>query len=336
VRSGAELVRASQIYAKEDRPRSWLLLGITFVVFASLWALVLATESWWIGALASVLLGLVGVRLFIFYHDYHHTAIFADSLLARPLMTAIGFYTLAGPTVWRETHNFHHKNNARLTGSSIGSYPTVSLGMYRSLTLGQRRILKIIRHPLTIAGGILTTFFIGFCYAAWRRDPKQHWSAPLTGVAWFVTLAALVWTVGWDDALWLWVIPISLHSAVGSYLFYAQHNFPGCELRDRRSWEFSHAALKSSSYFEMNPLMHWFTGNIGYHHVHHLNHRIPFYRLPEAMAEMPELQSPGRTSWALSDILACLSCSVWDADQGRMISFAEADDLAPLVAATAK
>ena len=124
VRTGAELVRASQVYAKEDRPRSWLLLGITFAVFASLWALVLSTEAWWIGLPASVVLGLVGVRFFIFYHDYHHGALFADSRLATPLMTAIGFYTLAGPTVWRETHNFHHKNNARLTGSSSCTPPS--------------------------------------------------------------------------------------------------------------------------------------------------------------------------------------------------------------------
>ncbi len=334
MRTEKDLVRASQEYAQEDVGRSWRLLGTTFAVFAGLWAAILiapgalASTPWIasiVGWTASVLLGLVGVRLFIFYHDFHHGAIFRKSKLAKIPMTLVGFYTLAVPSVWKETHDFHHRNNAKLTGSSIGSYPTVSIGMYKGLKPEQRRLLKIVRHPLTILAGIATTFFIGFCYAAFRRDPRQHWAAPLSGVVWFVTLFALAFSLDWTRAIQLWALPIAMHSALGSYLFYAQHNFPDCELRDRRNWEYSAAALKSSSMFDMSAPMHWFTGNIGYHHVHHLNHRIPFYRLPEAMAGMPELQSPGRTSWRPADVAACLRCSVWDPDQGRLISFEEAD-----------
>lgn len=326
MRTGADLVRASQVYAKEDPGRSWRLFLGTLAVAAAGWAVILSTDTLWVEIPTSIVLGLVGVRLFIFFHDYCHGAIFNDSKLGTAAMTCVGFYTLSVPSVWRETHNYHHRNNAKLIGSSIGSYPTVSLAMYRGLTVSQRRQLKAIRHPLTIALGLLTTFFIGFCYAAFRRDPKQHWTAPLSGVVWLGIFAALAFTLGGKDAALLWLLPAAIHSGVGSYLFYAQHNFPAAELRCRRTWEFSHAALKSSSYFEMGPLMHWFTGNIGYHHVHHLNHRIPFYRLPEAMDGMVELQSPGRTSWRLADIRAALNCSVWDPDTGRLISFAEADE----------
>jgi omega-6 fatty acid desaturase (delta-12 desaturase) len=74
----------------------------------------------------------------------------------------------------------------------------------------------------------------------------------------------------------------------------------------------------------MPPILHWLTGNIGYHHVHHLNHQIPFYRLPEAMAAIPELQAPGRTSWSPAAIWACLRLKLWDPERNRLVSWREA------------
>jgi acyl-lipid omega-6 desaturase (Delta-12 desaturase) len=91
-----------------------------------------------------------------------------------------------------------------------------------------------------------------------------------------------------------------------------------------QSWNYYRAALHSSSYLRLNRLMQWFTGNIGYHHIHHLNVRIPFYRLPEAMAAIPELQSPITTSLAREDIIACFRSSLWDEARQRMVSYREA------------
>ena len=88
--------------------------------------------------------------------------------------------------------------------------------------------------------------------------------------------------------------------------------------------------------FDMSPVMHWFTGNIGYHHVHHLNHKIPFYRLPEAMEAMPELQTPYRTTWRPSDMWACLRLKLWDPKQGRLITWAELEQARQPEAAAAK
>jgi omega-6 fatty acid desaturase (delta-12 desaturase) len=89
-------------------------------------------------------------------------------------------------------------------------------------------------------------------------------------------------------------------------------------------WSYAEAAMESSSYLQLNKLMQWFTGNIGFHHIHHLNVRIPFYRLPEAMAAIPELQSPVTTTLKPRDILDCLRCSLWDEDRQRVVSFREA------------
>src|SRR5439155_7141085 len=107
-------------------------------------------------------------------------------------------------------------------------------------------------------------------------------------------------------------------TALGSYLFYAQHNFPGARFQEGDAWDYTAAALTGSSYIAMNPVLRWFTGNIGYHHVHHLNAGIPFYRLPEAMAQMEELQSPGVTTLSPLGVYRCLRLKLWDPEGQRL------------------
>jgi omega-6 fatty acid desaturase (delta-12 desaturase) len=324
LRSGNELMRATKPFSKEVLWRSWYGLASSIVVWAGLMAAVVAFPLW-AKPIPSFILGFAIVRLFVIYHDYCHGAVFRKTKIVRPVMAAIGWYTMAVPSVWRESHNYHHANNSKLTGSSIGSYPIVSLGVYKVLKDDKRRQLKVVRHPLFMAFGIVTTFFVGMSISPFLRDKKQHWAAPVAVGVWWGTFAALWLFFGWAIAVFALLIPGILSCAIGSYLFYAQHNFPGARFQGRREWEFTRAALESSSMFDMHPITHWFTGNIGFHHIHHLNHQIPWYRLPEAYQALPELQNPGRTSWAFSDIAACLRCHVWDPEVGRMVSFQEAD-----------
>ena len=323
-RTGAELIKASAPFAEERPLTSWLLLAETLAALATTLALAVLVPRWPVQVLAGILAGLIQVRLFIFYHDALHGAIFRGSLLARPIMSLVGFYTIAVRSVWTESHDFHHQHNSDIGYSSVGSYPLVSVGMLRRLTPSQVRQYRAARHPLTIALGYLTVFLIGMVVGPFKRDPGKHWGAPLA-VALHLGLIAAVWlTAGWMVALAAVIIPTAVASAVGSYLFYAQHNFPAMQLKGRRDWNYVYAALNSSSMFEMGPLMEWFTGSIGYHHVHHLNHRIPFYRLREAMRAIPECHHPGTTSWRLRDVRGCLSMFAWDAEQGRMLTRREA------------
>ena len=91
----------------------------------------------------------------------------------------------------------------------------------------------------------------------------------------------------------------------------------------KQDWNYAAAALLSSSYMKLNPVMRWFTANIGYHHIHHLNSKIPFYRLPDAMKAIPELQNAKVTTLKISDIIACLRLKVWDPEQNKMVGFKE-------------
>ncbi len=323
-RKDTDLVRATKVFAEEDRAKSWRLLITTLAVLSILGAGTIVAPSKWMQLVFGIGFGLVQIRAFIFYHDYLHGAIFRKSKPASVIMTIIGFYQLSVRSVWTETHNYHHHNNAKLFGSSIGSFPLVTKTLWRRMTPKQRYLYRAVRHPLMVFGGYFTVFLIGMAISPFRRDPKNHWGGPVALLIHFSLFGGLwaltdVWT-----ALCAIIIPHIVALGLGSFLFFAQHNFPDCKLRGRAAWDYTFAALNSSSMFDMPPIMHWLTGNIGYHHVHHLNHRIPFYRLPEAMAAMPELQSPGRVSWRPSDIARVFSLGVWDAEQDRMVTYAEA------------
>ncbi|MFN7144312.1 MAG: fatty acid desaturase family protein [Myxococcota bacterium] len=324
MRTGPELVRATAPYAKEDRARSWSLLAVAWAVYVGFVALAVLAPYWPLRLVGSVFAGLTIVRLFIFFHDYAHGAILT-SRMGKIVMPFIGYWTLSAPSVWRQTHDYHHKHTAKMVGASIGSFPIVTVDMWRIMTPKQKRDYRMVRHPLNMVFGYFTVFILGMCGSAFLRDPRQHWHGMLSLAIHFGGMALMGVLFGWDAAFFGVFLPQLITSAVGSYLFYAQHNFPGMQIRGRQDWEYSFAATRSSSMFDMPGWLHWFTGNIGYHHVHHLNHRIPFYRLPEAMAALPELQDPGRTSWRPSDVLACLRLKVWDPAKGRMVSFEEAE-----------
>lgn len=325
MRSGPELVKASNIYTEEDLPRSWRLLAITLLCWGILFLIAIAAPFWPLQMVAGVVEGLVIIRLFIFYHDYLHGAILRNSKLGAAYMRLFGWLMLTGVSVWKQTHDYHHKNNAKMLGASIGSYPIVTVDLWRSMTPAQRRDYRIARSPVVMLFGYFTVFILGMCISPFRRNPGQHKDGILSLVAHFGTMALIGWFWGWTSAFAGVMLPMMVACSSGSYLFFAQHNFPSMKLRNRQDWEYSFSALYSSSMFDMSPVMHWLTGNIGYHHVHHLNHRIPFYRLPEAMAGMPELQNPGRVNWGISSILACFAGNVWDPASGKMVSYAEAD-----------
>ncbi|MDP6943381.1 MAG: fatty acid desaturase [Myxococcota bacterium] len=324
MRDGAELNRATKPFVIEDRARTWRLLLVTLGVIAALHTTTLLAPWWPVKLASSALVGLVYVRLFIFFHDFMHGAIGRDSRAMSVIMSGVGFLIMAVKSVWKETHNYHHKHNSKLIGSSIGSYPLLTAGMYRRLPKSKRVAYRIARHPLTIGLGYVPVFMIGMTLSPFFRDKARHWGGPLA-LALHLTVAGLaIHTLGWVTGSLLTVLPVALSTGVGAYLFYAQHNFPAMKLRGRRDWDYTYAALHSSSMFDMSPVGHWLTGNIGYHHVHHLNHRIPFYRLPEAMAAIPELQNPGRTTWHPRDVWGCLTLALWDPEQERMMSYSEA------------
>jgi omega-6 fatty acid desaturase (delta-12 desaturase) len=320
MRTGSELVRATKPFAVEVRWRSWWHFWSTLAVLVGLLGVAGADLGWGWRLLGGALVGLVLVRMFIIYHDYQHGAILRGSRLAGILLWVYGLLLLTPSSIWRRTHHHHHSNNGRLEAAGIGSFPVMTTRAYARASRPRRLLYAMSRHPLTIVTGYLTVFLYGMCLYPLLLQPRKHADAALALAVHVVLVLALA---AFAPALLLWTVavPMFVATALGSYLFYAQHNFPGAKFQHGRNQDYTMAALAGSSYIPMNPLLRWFTGNIGYHHVHHLNPRIPFYRLPEAMAALKELQSPGRTTLSPFGVYRCLRLKLWDPDRQRLVSF---------------
>lgn len=327
MRSGKELLIASTQYAHEQRWKSWWHLISTIALLAALLTVACLNLPWLICAASSVLGGLVIVRLFIIYHDYMHGAILADSRIAGAILRLYGLLVLSPPHIWKHSHDDHHKHNAQSLGPALGTFAVMSREDYAKASRWQRFNYAVSRHPLTILAGYVTVFFWEMALWSFLLNPKKHYDG-VVAIVLHIGAAVGFAMISWQALFLGMLLPMAISMCAGSYLFYAQHNFPGMKRRHGKKWDHVYAALHSSSFMRMSPIMHWFTGNIGYHHVHHLNAKIPFYRLPEAMAGLQELQSPTVTTLRPSDIAGCLRLKLWDSATDRLLTFREASKLA--------
>jgi omega-6 fatty acid desaturase (delta-12 desaturase) len=327
------LVAETRRFAVEDRTKSLWLVFSTFAVLAAA-AAVAARAPWWpLRLFASVIEGLTIVRAFILAHDFQHGALLRKSRLGTLIFSIYGVLVLTPPRAWRQTHNYHHANTAKIVGAQIGSFPVLTVEMWKRTPRNKRIAYAIARHPLNIVFGYVTIFFLGMCIGSFLRNPKENWDSAVAAVLHLAIVVGITWLFGPAVAIFALVLPLAIACAVGSYLFYAQHNFPSINIQPRQTWSFARAAIESSSYMYCGPIMSWFTGEIGLHHVHHLNAAIPFYRLREAMAAIPALQVEPATSLAPRDILACLRLKLWDPVTKRMVGYPPDEAPAQAVAA---
>lgn len=320
MRAKRDLFRATKPFAREHRLLSWWHFASTLVILLGLLGITCLDVAWPVRLSASVFASLLLVRFFVIYHDYLHGAILRRAWLAEVIFTVFGIYIAAPRSVWKHSHDYHHHHNGQFFGAGHGTFPLMSTEDYARASAWQRIWYRSVRHPLTMLLGYVTIFLYSMCLHQVTRKPWQHYDAGLALLlhAAVITLLA-IFAPG--ILLFTFLLPILLSAALGAYLFYAQHNFPAARFRNRGRWDYVAAALESSSYLRLNAVLHWFTGNIGYHHVHHLNARIPFYRLPEAMAAIAELRSVGTTSLHPLDIYRCLRLKLWDSRSNRLVPF---------------
>jgi acyl-lipid omega-6 desaturase (Delta-12 desaturase) len=319
MKTGVELILATKQFAKDDPARSWWCILSTGLFLVAAFGLTLAPVPLVFRFVGSVLAGLLILRFFVIYHDQQHHAILPRSKVAEILMQIFGILALSPSSIWRASHNHHHHHNSKLRGSHIGSFPIMTKDQFERSSRGKRFGYLFVRHPLTISFGYVFMFLFGMCLNPFINHPRKHFDCLVALVVHVGIGVALFLHGGWATLILTQFVPHFLTYAIGSYLFYAQHNFPGVSFNDRDGWTYEKAALESSSYMRMGPVMQWFSANIGFHHIHHLNDHIPFYRLPEVMRAMPELQNPRVTSLHPRDIVRCLRLKVWDVDAQRMV-----------------
>ncbi len=316
-----QLLIASRKFACEHRVASWWHFFTTFAALFAFGCVAAMAEYTWVRVLGSLLTGLILVRMFILYHDFQHQSILKGSWVAGICLSLYGYMMLTPPSVWKRSHDHHHRHNSKLFGASIGSFPIMTTINYQAASWLEKLEYRLARSPLVIAFGYFVVFLFGMCLRPLLLDPRRHLDAPVSLLCHFGFIFGCAWYASWTTTALVFILPTWIAMSAGAYLFYVQHNFPTAKIRRCGEWSYTEAALESSSYLKMGRLMEWLTGNIGYHHVHHLNAKIPFYRLPEAMRGLPALQSPATTSLRLHDIAHCLSLKLWDTTKDRFVTF---------------
>ena len=321
MRTGKDLILATKPYTTDNPAKSWWVILSTGALLVGFMAATLPNLNHsLIGRIVcSILSSLLILRFFVIYHDQQHHAILPNSRAAELLMRFFGIFILSPSSIWRSSHNHHHNHNSKLKGSHIGSFPIMTKEHFLKCSKAKQMKYLFMRHPLTILSGYLFMFLIGMTIYPFYNNPKEHSDCLIALIVHAILVVAVTMLFGWLALLLTIIIPFGIACCIGSYLFYAQHNFPGVTFRDNAGWTYETAALESSSYMKTSKLMAWFTANIGYHHIHHLNSKIPFYRLPEVLQEMPELQKPKVTSLHPADIFRCLRLKVWDVEAQQMV-----------------
>ena len=151
----------------------------------------------------------------------------------------------------------------------------------------------------------------------------RAWASSMTtNLAIASIVGLLIWLIGLKAFLLVHLPSLLLAASVGVWMFYVQHQFERTSWANDREWNLHHAALHGSSYYDLPAFLRWFTANIGVHHVHHLNSRIPYYRLPRVLRDHPELRQVGRLT--LLESFRCVRLVLWDETQRRLVSFREA------------
>ncbi len=325
--SGARgLTQTLARYREPNHARSVVEILITIVPFIVLWIMMWIALHFGYGLYLLLAVPAAGflVRLFMIQHDCGHGAFFRHRLANDWVGRVIGVLTLTPYDLWRRTHAVHHATSGNLDRRGIGDVDTLTVEEYLSLSRWGRLRYRLYRHPLVMFGlGPIYLFFlrqrlpIGLMRGGW-----QPWlSTMATNAAILLFAAVTVWAVGIIPFLLVHVPIMLLGASLGVWLFYVQHQFEETSWAHDGSWNVHEAALHGSSHYDLPIILRWFTANIGVHHIHHLCSRIPFYRLPLALRQHPDLAKIGRLT--LGQSLSCVRLVLWDEAARRLISFRE-------------
>jgi acyl-lipid omega-6 desaturase (Delta-12 desaturase) len=268
------------------------------------------------------------VRTFIVFHDCSHGS-FLESRRANAWMGVSLGLLLYSPFVrWRHDHAVHHASSGDLTRRGTGDIRTLTVAEYHRLPWRSRLGYRLLRTPLVMFGlGPIVAMIIGPRIVAKGARERMRRSVIGTNLALAVVVGALCWLIGWRDYLLVFGPAALLAGSIGIWLFYVQHQFEDAYWENAGEWNYADAALRGSSFLKLPTALRFCTGNIGYHHVHHLNARIPNYNLRRAHEENPIFHDvPTLSLW---DGVRAVSLKLWDEDLGRMVTFAQARKASP-------
>ncbi|MGB6045775.1 MAG: fatty acid desaturase [Pirellulales bacterium] len=314
-------------YKQSDLRKSCWQVVNTIVPFFGFWYLMYLSYSWsyWLTLLLAVPTAGFLVRIFIIQHDCGHHSFISNQRANDVLGTFCGILTITPYHYWRRTHARHHVTSGNLNHRGHGDVGILTVKEYRERSRWGRLGYRIYRNPIVMfIFGASFLFLVQYRLTrgiprTWRRE---RISVHLTNLAILAVLCAAWMTIGLQTFLLIELPVVLIGASAGCWLFFVQHQYEEAYWEPHESWDFTRSALEGSSYYRLPALLRWFSGNIGYHHIHHLNSRIPNYNLPACYDEEPAFQEA--VTFGLRESVKCMSLKLWDEDRQRMVTFSEA------------
>jgi acyl-lipid omega-6 desaturase (Delta-12 desaturase) len=315
------------IIAKYNKPRMsisiWQLVN-SLVPYILLWVLMVYTLkiSFWLTLPLIILAAGFLIRIFIIFHDCGHGSFFRSKKLNFYIGSVCGILAFTPYHRWTDLHRAHHQTVGNLDKRGLGDVWTLTVKEYLALSPFKRFSYRFFRHPAVLLGiGGIATFIVGNRFSKRGMTRKQRLNVYFTNIILLILAGLVCWLASWQAYL-LIQLPVMFFASMGGiYLFYLQHQYDDVIWTRQKDWDYKKMALEGSSFFKLPGLLRWFTGNIGFHHVHHLGPTIPNYNLPKAHKENPIFQEVKPITFFQS--FKSLSIRFWDEAGQRVIRLRE-------------
>ena len=310
-------------YQQPDLRRSLWQLANTLIPYTLLWVLMaLAVRvSYWLTIPLIILTAGFMIRAFIIFHDCGHGAFFASRRANEIVGFITGLVVLTPYFSWRHGHALHHAASGDLDRRGPGDIWMMTVDEYRAASPWQRFGYRMYRTPIILLIVGPTLLFMLFQRFPNKYDrAKERRSVYLTNLAILLQAVVLSLLIGFKAYIILQTAVMALAATAGVWLFYVQHQYEGVYWERHNTWDYAMAAVIGSSFYKLPRILQWFTGNIGFHHIHHLSPRIPNYNLEACHEANPALQIKPLT---FSESLRCLDYRLWDEANFKLINFRE-------------
>lgn len=299
----------------------WQLVA-TLTCYVGLWVgLYWSLEvSWWLTVPIAALTGMLMVRVFILFHDCGHGSFFRSRTANDMVGRVLGLLTFTPYEQWRTEHAIHHATTCDLNRRGTGDVWTMTVQEYLEASRWKRFAYRVVRNPLILfVIGPLLVFLIQQRFPNAKASPLARRSVYWTNLAILGVAAALSMIMGVKAYLVIQLTVTMVASSAGVWLFYVQHQFEGVYWQRSDQWDYTAAAMQGSSFYKLPRILQWFTGSIGFHHLHHLSPRIPNYNLEKCHQAEPLFQSV--PSITLLASFKSLTFRLWDEQRRKLVGF---------------
>jgi omega-6 fatty acid desaturase (delta-12 desaturase) len=309
-------------YTKPSQSKAVGQILNTFVPYIALWVIMSFTVSfsWVLTTALAVLAGLFSIRVFIIFHDCGHGSFFASKKANDVLGFISGLLTFTPYRHWRWQHAVHHGSSGNLDARGIGDVWTMTVAEYKASPLHIRLQYRFMRNPVVLFGLIpLSLFFVYQRFSYSKASKADRRSVYWMNLAIAIYAVVLTLVFGFWNFLIIQTIVTAVSGGLGVWLFYVQHQFEDTYWSESENWDYTLCAMQGSSFYKLPAVLNWFSGNIGYHHIHHLSSRIANYNLKACheaetyFQEVPEL--------TLRESMKSLTLRLWDEERQKLVSF---------------